>query len=310
MARVVRCAVTETKNAYGDMPTRIEDLASLAERLDDVRQANVDHHLELVAAAARAGVKMLGMGELFPGPYFALGREPIWRELAEDAEEGPTITAMRAAAREHAMLLVCPIYELDAASGKRFNTAVVVGETGTVIGKYKKTHIPEGTNERASFCETFYYERSDGALGDSPVNVSQTAHFPVFDTSFARIGVSICYDRHFPGSIASLAAAGAEVVFSPAVTFGAKSQRLWELEFDVDAMRHRLFIGGSNRRGAEPPWNVEFFGASHFVGPNGRVDPIDVHPNLIVADLDLDQLAGDDPSGWGLARDTRPDIYG
>jgi N-carbamoylputrescine amidase len=205
---------------------------------------------------------------------------------------------------------VCPIYELDARSGRRFDTAVVVGETGTVIGRYRKTHIPEGTNETASFCETFYYERSDGRNGASPVDLSTNPYFPVFETAFARLGVAICYDRHFPGCVATLAAHGAEVVFSPAVTFGATSRRMWEREFEVDALRHRVFIGGSNRRGAEPPWNVEYFGASLFVGPNGRVAPLDVHPNLVVADLDLDELTGDDPSGWNLARDARPEIYG
>lgn len=310
MARIVRCALTETRNAYAAMPARVEDLPALAGKLDDVRRANVDHHVELIAVAARAGVRVLGMGELFPGPYFALDRNPLWHGLAEDPEEGPTIRAMRRAAREHAMVLVCPIYELDAASGRRFDTAVVVGETGTVIGRYRKTHIPEGTNETASFCETFYYERSDGRNGASPVDLSTNPFFPVFETAFARIGVAICYDRHFPGCVATLARHGAEIVFSPAVTFGAKSRRMWELEFEVDAMRHKVFIGGSNRRGAEPPWNVEYFGASHFAGPNGRPATVDVHPDLVVCDLDLDELAGGDPSGWDLARDARPDIYG
>jgi N-carbamoylputrescine amidase len=274
-----------------------------------VRAANVEHHLELVAVAARAGVRVLGMGELFPAPYFALNRDALWHALAEDALRGPTISAMREAAQEHGMVLVCPIYELDARSGKRFNTAVVIEATGQVRGRYRKTHVPEGENERAAFCETFYYERSDGDLGPSIGNLSGNRFFPVFTTSVGRIGVAICYDRHFPGVMQVLAGHGAEIVFSPAVTFGAKSRRMWEAEFAVDAMRHGLFIGASNRRGAEPPWNVEFFGASHFVGPNGALPAIDVHPNLVVADLDLDELKAADPSGWNLARDARPEIF-
>jgi N-carbamoylputrescine amidase len=249
------------------------------------------------------------MGELCPAPYFALFRDPMWLALAEDALEGPTASAMRAAAREHRMVLVVPLYELDRASGRRFNTAIVIDETGELLGRYRKTHIPEGTNERASFCETFYYERSDGELGAWPRNVSGNRFFPVFETSLARIGVSICYDRHFQGVARTLAAEGAELVFSPAVTFGKKSRRMWELEFEVDAARHNLFFGGSNRLGAEPPFDVEYFGASHFCGPSGRVAPIASPPELVVADLDLGVLAAGDPSGWNLPRDTRQDIY-
>jgi N-carbamoylputrescine amidase len=297
---VVRVAMTETRNVFRDMPDSIDGLAALAGRLDEVRDANVAHHLALIEAASAAGVRVLGMGELFPGPYFALTEDPLWFGLAEDGRDGPTVRAMCEAAREHGMVLVAPIYEVDAASGKRFNTAVVIDAGGGVLGCYRKTHIPEGGNERASFHETFYYGPSDGG---------PDGYFPVFATVHARIGVAICYDRHFEGVVGSLAQGGAQIVFSPAVTFGTKSKRMWSLEFAVDAARHNVFIGGSNRRGAEPPWNIEFFGDSHFVGPDGRLAGLDVHPDLVVADLDLSRLEGPDDSGWDLARDVRPEIY-
>lgn len=309
MTRIVRAAMTQTRNAFTPMPERVEDLGTLADRLDDVREANVRHHVELIEAAAAAGAAVVGLGELFPAPYFALGREPMWRAMAEDAERGPTITALRTTAREHRVILIAPIYELNAASGERFNTAVVIDEDGEILGKYRKTHVPEGSNEAASFCETFYYERSDAELGQSRANVSRNPFFPVFETSIGRLAVATCYDRHFEGVVRTLAAEGAELVFSPAVTFGAKSRRLWELEFEVDAARHGLFIGGSNRAGAEPPWGVEYFGASHFVGPNGRVPRLPSRPELVVSDLDLGELAVRDPSGWNLTRDARPDTY-
>ena len=91
-----------------------------------------------------------------------------------------------------------------------------------------------------AFTETFYYDASDGDLGAWPANRSTNPYFPVFETPVARIGVAICYDRHFEGVIAALAANGAELVLSPAVTFGAKSRRMWDLEFPVDAARHRV----------------------------------------------------------------------
>jgi predicted amidohydrolase len=109
--------------------------------------------------------------------------------------------------------------------------------------------------------------------------------------------------------MAALAHHGAELVFSPAVTFGAKSRRMWDLEFPVDAARHNLYIGGSNRSGVEPPWTQPYFGASYFTGPNGEVPRLPSRPELVVAELDLAVLRQPDPSGWNLPRDRRPDIY-
>jgi predicted amidohydrolase len=96
---------------------------------------------------------------------------------------------------------------------------------------------------------------------------------------------------------------------SPAVTFGAKSHRMWHLEFHVDAARHNVFIGGSNRAGQERPWNQPYFGDSHFTGPNGPCANLSTHPELVIADVDLGQLAKADPSGWNLPRDIRHGIY-
>ncbi len=120
----------------------------------------------------------------------------------------------------------------------------------------------------------------------------------------------IDYDRHFPGVMQTLATNGAELVFSPAVTFGAHSRAMWELEFPVDAARHRIFIAGSNRHGSEPPWNQPYFGASYFSGPAGRIEALPSPDHLVLADLDLNTLKGPCSSGWNLARDLRPEIYG
>ena len=309
MSRTVRIALTETCNAYRAMPSTRAALPALADRLDEVRAANVAHHVELARAAAALGARLVGFGELFTAPYFALDREPMWRALAEDAVTGPTISTLRPVARALRVILVAPIYELDAATGRRFNTAVVIDETGEVLGKYRKTHIPHGTNEQGSFCETYYYEASDGELGHWPANVSRNRFFPVFETSIGRLGVAICYDRHFEGVMSALGDNGAELVLAPTITFGAKSRRMWELEFPVDAARHRLYIGGNNRAGSEAPWHQPYFGASYIAGPEGAVPPVPAPPGLVVADLDLDALQGRDPSGWDFSRDRRPDIY-
>lgn len=309
MTRILRVAMTETRNAYAPMPASIENLHELADKMPAIRDANLSHHLALIAEAKALGVKALGMGELFTGPYFALSEDPMWIAMAEDAAHGPSVSAMREAARAHQMLLVAPIYELDSASGRRFNTAVVIESDGSILGKFRKCHIPEGANDAGSFHETFYYERSDGELDNGPTNCSSNAYFPVFQSSLGRIGVAICYDRHFPGVMKCLAEQGAELVFSPAVTFGTKSKAMWQMEFQVDATRHNLFIAGSNRLGTEPPWSQEYFGASHFVGPNGRVAALDSPTGLVIADLDLAELSSADPSGWNFRRDLRPTIY-
>ncbi|MFT7463544.1 MAG: beta-ureidopropionase [Pseudohongiellaceae bacterium] len=310
MSRVLRVALTETVNAYESMPGSLADLGALAAHLDDVRAANVAHHIVLLRRAAEAGAAVVGLGELFTGPYFALSRDPMWFGLAEDARSGPTVSALRQTAQELQLVVVAPIYELDGDSGERFNTAVIIESDGSLAGLYRKNHIPHGENERAGFHEDFYYGPGRGDLGQWPANFSTNPFFPVFQTSVGRLGVAICYDRHFAGVMATLAEQGAELVFSPAVTFGVQSQRLWSVEFAVDAARHGMFIAGSNRRGLEPPFAVEFFGESHVVGPNGRLPNLDVHPNLVICDVDLDELSAGVASGWQLKTDARPEIYG
>ena len=306
----LRIAVTQTINVYPNMPSTLDGLSELARKLDDIRNANILHHLKLIERAADAGVKAIGLGELFAAPYFALSHSNIWFEFAENAATGPTVVAMSAAAVRHKMVIVAPIYELDPDTGIRYNTAVVIDDDGLILGKYRKVHIPAGHNEKASFDETYYYDRPETPPNiPSPMILGKNPFFPVFQTAVGRIGVSICYDRHFEGVVRSLSRAGAQIIFFPAVTFGAKSERLWQREFEVDAARHHIFIAGSNRLGAEPPWNQPFFGNSHVVGPDGRLPDRSSDPKLIIADCDLDSLASPDPSGWNLPRDARPSIY-
>jgi beta-ureidopropionase len=300
MPRILTIAMTETMNAFTGMPATLGALPELAGRHEEIRRANVDHHVALARTAAAAGVKVIGFGELFTAPYFASVMHPMWAELAEDALEGPTVTTLKKVAEELAMVIIAPIYEKDPRTGSRFNTAVVIDASGEILGRYRKTHIPNGANEQGSFSERYYYGPADDSLGD---------YFPVFKTRYGRIGVGICYDRHFDGVMRTLAHRGAELIFSPAVTFGAKSEHLWELEFEVDAARHRVFIAGSNRLGTEVPFGVHYFGKSLIVGPNGRIEASRDKPGLVIGKIDLDLLNGVDPAGWRLVEDRRNDIY-
>jgi len=289
------------------MPAHVEDLPQLQPKLAAMRQANLRHHSECIAQAARSGASCIGLGELFSAPYFALGEHAMWRDLAEDARTGPSICAMQEAARANRILVVAPIYEADA--DLRFNTAVVIENDGTILGKYRKTHIPAGRNDQGSFHETFYYQASDGRLGASDANISSNPFFPVFETSIGKLGIAICYDRHFPGVMQTLASQGAQLVLSPAITFGSTSQHMWELEFEVDALRHNIFIAGSNRKGQEAPWNQPYFGASYVAGPKGRVATQKLGNDLLLAEVLLEDLQAPTSSGWDLSRDVRPSIY-
>lgn len=306
----VRSAITQTANAYEHMPECADDLPALADRLEDIRDANTAHHIDLIDAAADAGTKIIGLGELFPAPYFALERREMWHTLAEDPAEGPTVRALQRTAARRGIVIVAPIYELEKSTGRRFNTAVVIDADGSILGKYRKVHIPQGANEQGAFDERFYYQPAEIPQNEpSPKILGDNPFYPVFDTAAARVGVAICYDRHFQGVMSSLAHAGAQIVFSPAVTFGQKSRRMWPLEFAVDAARHNIYIAGSNRAGPERPWNQPYFGESHFTGPDGPLDNISTNPNLVIADIDKDRLEAPDPAGWNLQRDARPETY-
>lgn len=297
MNEPLRAAMTQVNNAYPHMPATVDGLPALAQRLEEIREANVSYHVSLIELAHKRGARIIGLGELFPAPYFALREDEFWRELAEDARTGPTIETMCRAAERLGMVIVAPIYERD--GDRRYNTAVIIDADGTIAGSQRKCHIPQGTNEEGTFVERFYY----GPADSEPL-------LSGFETAVGTIGVAICYDRHFEGVIRTLSRQGARLVFSPAVTFGEKSRRMWDMEFQVDAARHNVFIGGSNRVGIEAPWNQPYFGASYFTGPNGVVRNISDDERLIIADLPLDELAGQDPSGWNLQRDARPEITG
>ncbi len=324
--RVVRIAVAQTANVYPSMPARYADLPELADRLDEVRMANVEHHLELMRLARAQGAQAICFGALFSWPYFPLGTEPLWRTVAEDALEGYTVRRVKAAAMLHRMIVVAPIYELDRITGNRFHTAVLIDEEGQVLGKYRQTHVPHGADLEGRLNEGFYYGRSDGrndvgrtrgsvstsvaaAAAAAMANMSSNPFFPVFHTSVGRIGILLGYDRHFEGVVWSLRKEGAELIFAPGAVHGEKARRLWPAEFPVDAARHHVFVAAANRKGIEAPWNEPFAGESFVCGPDGPLKDVSGHANLVIADVDLLSLVQPDPSGWDHPRDVRHEIH-
>jgi len=284
MPRRLRCGLIQARNVLGPEAG-----------LPAIKRAMIDKHVRLIAAAARRKVKVLCLQELFYGPYFCAEQETRWYKLTERVPDGPTVSLMRRLARTHKMVIIAPVYEEDQ-PGVYYNTAAVIDADGRYLGKYRKTHIPHC---HPGFWEKFYFR--PGNLG-----------YPVFETAFAKIGVYICYDRHFPEGARALGLAGAEIVFNPSATTAGLSEYLWKLEQPAHAVANGYFVGAINRVGLEAPWNIgEFYGQSYFCDPRGQTvaeGPRDKDA-VVVADLDLD-LIEQVRSVWQFYRDRRPDAYG
>ena len=283
MARITRAALIQASN-----PAPPE--ASISE----TKKMMIDKHIELIEQAANQGAQVTCLQEIFYGPYFCAEQDTRWYEIAEQIPDGPTIKLMQELAKQHKMILVVPIYEVDM-TGVYYNTAAVIDEHGEYLGKYRKHHIPHCN---PGFWEKFYFK--PGNLG-----------FPVFETSAGKIGVYICYDRHFPEGARELGLNGAEIVFNPSATVAGLSEYLWKLEQPAHAVANQFYVGAINRVGTEAPWNIgEFYGQSYFCNPRGQimVEGSRDQDEVIIADLDLDMIE-EVRNTWQFFRDRRPESY-
>jgi N-carbamoylputrescine amidase len=283
MSRTVKCGLIQATNA-----------ASTDAPIDEIKRANLDKHLRMIEDAARQGVQILCMQEVFNTPYFCAEQKTRWYDAVEKVPDGPTVKLMQDVAKKHGMVLIVPIYE-EEITGIYYNTAAVIDADGKFLGKYRKNHIP---HVAPGFWEKFYFK--PGNLG-----------YPTFETAFARIGVYICYDRHFPEGARALGLNGAEIVFNPSATVAGLSEYLWKLEQPAHAVANGYFIGAINRVGHEQPWDIgEFYGQSYFCDPRGQIiaeAPRDKDA-LVVADLNLD-LIREVRNTWQFFRDRRPESY-
>ena len=284
MPRNVRCALIQASNAI-----------STERPLAQIRKAMIDKHKKLIEQAAQKKTQILCLQELFYGPYFCAEQNARWYELTERVPGGPTTQLMQKIAAKHKMVIVVPVYE-EHMPGVYFNTAAVIDADGRYLGKYRKHHIPHC---HPGFWEKFYF--TPGDLG-----------YPVFETKYARVGVYICYDRHFPEGARILGLNGAEIVFNPSATVAGLSEYLWELEQPAHAVANGYFVGAINRVGTEKPWSIgEFYGKSYFCNPRGKIiaQASRDKDEVVIADLDLDMIA-DVRKVWQFFRDRRPDTYG
>ncbi|SFR25186.1 N-carbamoylputrescine amidase [Lentzea waywayandensis] len=274
MSNIIRAALVQQKWT-GDKETMI---------------ANAVEHIR---AAASQGAQVLCLQELFYGPYFCQVQDADFYSYTESIPDGPTTQLMQEVAAQNNIVLIVPMYEVEQ-PGVYYNTAAVIDADGTYLGKYRKNHIPQVKG----FWEKFYFK--PGNLG-----------YPVFDTAVGRIGVYICYERHFPEGWRALGLAGAKIVFNPSATSRSLSEYLWKLEQPAAAVANEYFVGAINRVGVEPLGDNEFYGQTYFVSPRGQLvgdAASDTEEELVVRDLDLDLLT-EVRDTWAFYRDRRPDTY-
>ncbi len=260
----------------------------------EIRNKMNDAHIPLIEQAGKAGVQVVCLQEVFNQPYFCPSQDVKWYAAVERIPDGPTVKLMQEYAKKYSMVVVVPIYEEDM-TGVYYNTAAVIDADGKYLGKYRKTHIPQV----AGFYEKFFFKPGNSG-------------WPVFNTAYCKLGVYICYDRHFPEGWRALALNGAEYIVNPSATVAGLSQYLWELEQPASAAANGCYIGAINRVGTEAPWNIgRFYGSSYFVNPRGKIiaKASEDKDELLVADMDWD-LVREVRNLWQFFRDRRPETYG
>ena len=277
------------------MPTHVIRAALLQATWTGDKQSMLDKHVEYVEQAAQQGAQVMCFQELFYGPYFCQVQDPQFYGLTEKIPDGPTTKLFQEVARRHQIVLIVPMYEEDH-TGVYYNTAAVIDADGKYLGKYRKTHLPHVSG----FWEKFYFR--PGNLG-----------YPVFDTAVGRLGVYICYDRHFPEGARVLGLRGAEVVFIPSATSRGLSMHLWKIEQTSHAIANGYFVGTINRVGQERDLGPnDYYGSSYFCDPRGRfVGEVasEKDEELVVRDLNMD-LVREVRNTWQFYRDRRPELYG
>ena len=265
------------------------------ESVSAIKKAMIEKHLTLITEAAGRGAQVVCLQELFYGPYSCAEQDVRWYDLTERVPDGPTTRLFCDIARKHSMVLVVPVYEEDL-TGVYYNAAAIIDADGSYIGKFRKMHIPHCA---PGFWEKFYFR--PGNLG-----------YPVFETRVGKVGVYICYDRHFPEGARCLGLGGAEIVFNPSATVAGLSEYLWKLEQPAHAVANGYFVGAVNRPGYEEPWRIgEFYGQSYFCDPRGQMLAVGSRDSddIVIADLDL-ALIREVRNTWQFYRDRRPETYG
>ncbi|CAJ2678178.1 unnamed protein product [Trifolium pratense] len=252
----------------------------------DQKKAIFEKVKPILDAAGSSGVNILCLQEAWMMPFAICTRDKRWCEFAEPVD-GESTKFLRSYALKYNMVIISPILERDMNHGEViWNTAVVIGNHGNIIGIHRKNHIPRV----GDFNESMYYMEGN------------TGH-PVFETAFGKIAVNICYGRHHPLNCVTFGLNGAEIVFNPCATVGELTEAMWPIEGRYAAIANSYFVATINRVGTETFLNSftsgdgkaahvdpgYFYGSSYVSAPDASCTPSlsRKRDGLLITDMDL-----------------------
>ena len=261
---------------------------------------NIDKAVNIIESAAKKGANVVLIQELFETQYFCKDQKEELFELAKPFEDNPTIHLMSKVARDNNVVL--PISFFEKANKAHFNTIAMIDSDGTIMGKYRKSHIPDGPG----YQEKFYF---------NPGNTG----FKVWDTKFCKVGVGICWDQWSSEAAKIMALKGAEVILYPTAIGGEPdnnddfdSSDMWQRAMIGHAAVNQVPIVASNRIGSEEGYEISnfFYGRSFITDFTGEIkaEASRDKEEILIAKIDLDEAEGFRNS-WGIFRDRRPDLY-
>ena len=261
---------------------------------------NIDKAVNIIESAAKKGANVVLIQELFETQYFCKDQKEELFELAKPFEDNPTIHLMSKVAKDNNVVL--PVSFFEKANKAHFNTIAMIDSDGTIMGKYRKSHIPDGPG----YQEKFYF---------NPGNTG----FKVWDTKFCKVGVGICWDQWSSEAAKIMALKGAEVILYPTAIGGEPdnnddfdSSDMWQRAMIGHAAVNQVPIVASNRIGSEEGYEISnfFYGRSFITDFTGeiKVEASRDKEEILIAKIDLDEAEGFRNS-WGIFRDRRPDLY-
>lgn len=263
------------------------------------REATLAKAEKLVREAASKGANIILLQELFETPYFCQRHDFEYMDLATTLEENPAVKRFQEVAKE--LDVVIPVSFFERAGNAAFNSIAIIDADGTVLGKYRKTHIPDGM----PYAEKFFFTPGDTG-------------FKVWKTKYATIGVGICWDQWFPEAARCMALLGAEFLFYPTAigsepVLQTDSKPHWQRCMQGHAAANIMPVVASNRIGHEVQKDSEmtFYGSSFIADETGGLvaEADRETEGVITAEFDLDAIA-QKRREWGVFRDRRPEMYG
>jgi N-carbamoylputrescine amidase len=267
---------------------------------EDTPAANVRKTLPRIEEAAAKGAQIIGLQEMFTTKYFCVTQDPKHFDLAEPIETGPSVTELAKAAKRLGVVIVAPLFEARG-SEVYHNTAAVIDADGTVLGKYRKMHIPQDPG----FEEKFYF--TPGDLG-----------FRTWKTAHGDIGVLICWDQWYPEAARLTALGGAQILFYPTAigwlpeekaALGRAQHNAWETVQRGHGVANGCYVAATNRVGTEG--RTQFWGQSFVSDPYGEIvaRASVEQEEVLLADCDLVKQRAFRRI-WPFFRDRRIDAYG